>query len=189
MNHLISKPKPTRRMSELSRRHPQGPAITKIPDSFVHGPVDGAIFRPLKPHTDSRGWLIEVFREDEMIDANLPAMGYVSETKAGVIRGPHEHSWQSDFFVFMGPGDFEFYLWDIRSSSPTWGRKLKVLVGESNRQSVIVPPGVVHAYKNISDHAGWVMNFPNRLYAGEGYQDPIDEVRYENQPDSPFQID
>ena len=68
---------------------------------------------------------------------------------------------------FHGPGDFEFYLWDIRSSSPTWGRKLKVLVGESNRQSVIVPPGVVLAYKNISDHAGWVMNFPNRLYAGE----------------------
>ena len=189
MNHLISKSRPCQRRTDFCKKYPSCPTTTDIPDSFVHGPVDGAIFRPLKPHYDSRGWLTEVFREDEMIENNLPAMGYVSQTEPGVVRGPHEHSWQSDFFVFLGPGDFEFYLWDIRSNSPTWGRKLKVVVGESNPQSVIVPPGVVHAYKNISDHSGWVMNFPNRLYGGEGHQDPIDEVRYENQPDSPFVID
>ena len=48
-------------------------------------------------------------------------MAYVSVTKPGVIRGPHEHVNQTDMFVFVGPGEFELHLWDRRESSPTKG--------------------------------------------------------------------
>ena len=53
---------------------------------------------------------------------------------------------------------------------------------------VVIPPGVVHAYKNVSQHPGWVFNAPNRLYAGWGKQRPVDEVRHENDPESPYQM-
>jgi dTDP-4-dehydrorhamnose 3,5-epimerase len=54
---------------------------------------------------------------------------------------------------------------------------------------VIVPPGVVHGYKNIGDKPGWVFNAPNRLYAGRGKQEPVDEIRHEDEDGSPFRIE
>jgi len=54
---------------------------------------------------------------------------------------------------------------------------------------VIVPPGVVHAYRNVSDEPGWVFNFPNRLYRGPGRSEPVDEIRHEDLEDSPYVLD
>ena len=73
--------------------------------------------------------------------------------------------------------------------SPTCGHRIKLSVGESNRQCVIVPPGVVHAYRNVGTTPGWVFNAPNRLYAGPGKGGPVDEVRHEDKADSPYRLD
>lgn len=156
---------------------------------FVEGTIDGVILRPLKAFTDSRGWLVELFRNDELPAENLPRMAYISETLPGVARGPHEHVDQADYFAFVGPGNFKLYLWDARQGSGTFGIRQTLIVGESNKQAVIIPPGVVHAYKNVSEHPGWVFNCPNRLYAGEGRREPVDEIRHEDQADSPYQLD
>jgi dTDP-4-dehydrorhamnose 3,5-epimerase len=61
--------------------------------------------------------------------------------------------------------------------------------GEQKPQAVIVPAGVVHAYKNIGLKPGWVINLPNRLYAGRGRKETVDEIRHESDPNSPFQMD
>lgn len=156
---------------------------------FREGPIHDVVVRPLQPFSDARGWLIEVYREDEMPEAHHPVMSYVSETLPGVVRGPHEHVEQSDYFAFLGPGDFRLYLWDWRESSPTYKNRQTAVVGQSNRAGVIIPPGVVHAYKNIGDGPGWVLNLPNRLYAGRGKQEKVDEIRHENQADSVFVVD
>ena len=162
---------------------------TKEPDSFVDGPIDSVVFKPLGTHTDRRGWLVELYRNDELLPGHRPVMAYVSETSPGLTRGPHEHLEQTDYFAFLGPGEFTLYLWDIRLESPSWGRRMKVLVGQSNKQSVIVPPGVVHAYKNTGKVPGWVFNAANRLYAGEGRRGPVDELRHEDRQDSPYRMD
>jgi dTDP-4-dehydrorhamnose 3,5-epimerase len=52
-----------------------------------------------------------------------------------------------------------------------------------------VPPGVVHAYKNIGSEPGLVFNCPNRLYKGPGRKDPVDEIRHEADKDTPFRLD
>lgn len=150
---------------------------------------DGVRFFPLIAHNDERGWLIELFRQDEIPVENFPVMAYVSQTMPGEARGPHEHVEQSDFFAFVGPGDFQLYLWDNRDGSPTFEEKLVIVAGESNPQSVIIPPGVVHAYRNISSHPGWVFNAPNRLYAGHGKCGPVDEIRHEKSDDRRFMLD
>ena len=159
------------------------------PTSFTDGPINGVILKPLSPHTDHRGWLIELYREDELPRERHPAMAYVSETLPGVARGPHEHVEQTDYFAFFGPGEFLLYLWDARPDSPTCGRCMKVAVGESNKQIAIIPPGVVHAYKNIGATPGWVFNLPNRLYAGPGKRDPVDEIRHEDKAESVYRLD
>lgn len=157
--------------------------------AFREGPIAGVTCRPLGRYADQRGWLVEVYRDDELAADNRPQMGYISMTLPGVARGPHEHVDQSDYFAFIGPGNFKLYLWDIRPDSTSYQRKLAMVVGESNMQGVIIPPGVVHAYKNVGDQPGWVVNLPNRLYKGPGRREPVDEIRHEELADSPFVLD
>jgi dTDP-4-dehydrorhamnose 3,5-epimerase len=156
--------------------------------SVPGGTIDGVVVRPLVRHSDHRGWLVELFRADELPHDLTAAMAYVSQTAPGVVRGPHEHLEQTDYFAFLGPGDFDVYLWDARPRSPTFGAQVVLRCGESRPSAVIVPPGVVHAYKNVSSVAGWVFNAPNRLYGGWGRRQPIDEIRHENRPDSPYRV-
>lgn len=149
------------------------------------GDIEGCLVEPLKKFKDERGWLAEFFRHDELDPALHPVMGYVSLTHPDVARGPHEHVVQTDLFVFFH-GTFRLYLWDARVDSPTYGMRHVVDVGEDHPCRAIVPPGVVHAYRNIGEQDGLIVNCPNRLYAGEGKQHPVDEIRHEDLDDSPF---
>ena len=147
----------------------------------------------LAPAADGRGWLAELFRADVLEAAGMmeaqPVMAYLSMTRPGVVRGPHEHREQTDFLGFAGPSDFEVTLWDNRTGSPTYGRRETFLLGASLPAMLIVPPRVVHAYRNVGQVDGLVLNFPNRLYRGPGRQEPVDEIRYEDAPDSPFRLE
>ncbi len=143
---------------------------------------------PLRKFQDARGWLCELFRHDDLPVELHPAMAYVSETLAGVTRGPHEHVDQADCFCFIGPSNFEMYLWDHRPHSPTHGNRSTDVVGETRPMLLVIPPGVVHAYKNVGSASGWVFNCPNRMYRGAGRKEPVDEIRHEDEPDSPFKV-
>jgi dTDP-4-dehydrorhamnose 3,5-epimerase len=139
----------------------------------------------LKAFTDDRGSLTEFWRNDELrfqSAAYRPAMGYVSWTKPGQIRGPHEHKDQTDLFIFAG-GQFELSLWAPSSTE----RKI-IVVGAPNGNAVVVPPGVVHGYKCVGYEDGMVINLPNRLYAGHQKKGEVDEIRHEDDPDSPYKI-
>ena len=155
----------------------------------IENPIEGVAFKPLRRFDDERGWLIELFRHDELDRADYPVMAYVSQTLPGVARGPHEHTDQTDYLAFVGPADFKLYLWDARKGSPTFGNHCVILLGESNMQAVIIPPGVVHGYKNVSQKPGLVFNGPNRLYAGQEKKEPVDEVRHEETVDSPYTME
>jgi len=149
--------------------------------------INGVIIKNLTRNNDDRGWLTEIYRQDEL---NFkPAMSYVSLTNPGVVRGPHEHVYQSDCFVFLGPGTFNLYLWDRRENSPTQGESLKIEVGEKNPSLVIVPPGVVHGYQCISEIPALSINLPDKLYRGEEKKEEIDEIRWETDPSSPYKIE
>ena len=56
---------------------------------FKDGPIEGVIVDRLKSYRDERGWLVEMFRIDDLRPEHMPTMGYVSETLPGVSRGPH----------------------------------------------------------------------------------------------------
>jgi len=149
--------------------------------------IEGVVIKKLKKNEDIRGWLVEIYRNDEI--KYSPAMSYISTTRPGVVRGPHEHREQSDFFVFAGPGKFRLYLWDNRADSATYKKKLEIEGGENNQIAVLVPPGIVHAYKCISDTDAWCVNLPDRLYAGTDKKGEIDEIRWEKDPKCPFKIE
>jgi dTDP-4-dehydrorhamnose 3,5-epimerase len=157
--------------------------------SYQDSLINGVVVHRLKFYNDSRGWLVELFRQDELIQDWWPVMTYVSQTLPGVTRGPHEHVDQTDGFAFIGPSDFKLGLWDIRASSTTLGRRMIMLVGASNPSAIWIPPGVVHAYRNVGNIPGLVFNAPNRLFAGWGKKEPVDEIRHEDSESGRFSMD
>ena len=157
--------------------------------SFSKGRIHDVIVRPLNKFLDERGWLAELYRTDELDAEILPSMAYISMTQPGVARGPHEHKEQTDYFCFLGPSNFKVYLWDSRPDSPSYGVKQAVFAGIDSPVALVVPPGVVHAYRNVGMENGIVFNAPNRLYAGEGKREAVDEIRHEEEAGSLFQLD
>ena len=112
-----------------------------LPKYAERGPIHDVVWIPLKFFHDSRGWLVELFRNDLVAPQFHPVMAYVSMTKPGVARGPHEHVDQADYFCFTGPSTFRVYLWDARKDSPTFGAKEVRDVGEDAPYALIVPAG------------------------------------------------
>lgn len=160
-----------------------------MPDSFRDGEINGVVVRKLVRNLDSRGWLTEIFRSDELDEEFFPAMGYISSTNPGVTRGPHEHWDQADYFCFIGPSNFKLRLWDNRKDSETFLYRSTVIVGQDNPATVLIPKGVVHAYQNVGDIDGIVINCPNRLYRGAGRKEEVDEIRHENDGDTAYRMD
>ena len=157
-------------------------------DSFKDGEIKGVVIRKLAKAVDSRGWLSELFRNDELESEFFPTMAYISSTNPGVTRGPHEHREQADLFCFIGPSNFKLRMWDNREESETFRCVTTVVVGQENPSSVLVPAGVVHAYQNIGETEGIVINCPNKLYRGAGRKAEIDEIRHEDDRETIFRM-
>lgn len=172
--------------SHRAERSPEGDRTGCAAVTFKQGAIAGVVVKPLRKFVDERGWLAELFRNDELPAEYHSAMAYVSMTQPGVLRGPHEHEHQADLFCFIGPGDFKLSLWDNRKESPTYLCRMELFLGVNNPSSVLIPKGVVHCYRCISMEMGWVFNAPNQLYAGEGKKEPVDEIRHEADPENPF---
>lgn len=165
-----------------------GGALTALTAADLsRGRIEGVVVRDLRKHLDERGWLAELYRDDDAeTEGFRPAMAYASTTMPGVARGPHEHKDQADHFCFLGPSNFKLRLWDNRPDSATYGRVMTVYAGEDAPRAVVVPKGVVHAYRNVGHATGLVVNLPDRLYAGPGRREEVDEIRHEDDPETIF---
>jgi len=158
-------------------------------ETFQPGEIKDVIVRDLRKFDDPRGWLCELFRQDDLDPEFFPTMAYISSTTPGVTRGPHEHVDQADLFCFPGPSNFKLRLWDNRPDSPTYRNVMTLIVGADAQKAVVIPKGVVHAYQNIGAIDGIVINCPNRLYMGEGRREEVDEIRHEDDPNTPYSMD
>lgn len=138
----------------------------------------------LKTYPDDRGSLTEVWRTDdsEMGDEcpYPPVMSYWSTTKPYVLRGPHEHKDQTDWFITWN-AKMMYILYDKET-----GETRTFITDPDVVTRVKVEPGVVHSYRNLEHHTITTGNFPSSLFMGEGKEEPIDEIRWEdkieNQP-------
>ena len=157
-------------------------------NEFKSGEIQGVVVSDLRRFEDERGWLTELFRQDELAEEFYPVMTYISLTEPGRQRGPHEHAEQADLFCFIG-SNFKLRMWDNRMDSETYRHVMTLFVGEDNPKAVLVPKGIVHAYRNVGHSPGIVVNCPNRLYMGRDKREPIDEIRHEDDPQTVFKMD
>ena len=64
-------------------------------ETFKRGAIEGVVVRDLRKFVDERGWLMELFRHDELEEEFYPQMAYISQSEPGVQRGPpvRDRSW------------------------------------------------------------------------------------------------
>jgi dTDP-4-dehydrorhamnose 3,5-epimerase len=125
---------------------------------------------------------------DEIPAGFNPLMACSSWSHPNVARGPHQHVAQDDYFTFAGPSNFRVYLWDDRPGAAKAAQGWVINTGESAPARVYVPRGVVHAYHNVGNVPGLVVTVTSLLFKGEGRKDPVDEIRHELDPKSPYRL-
>jgi len=98
----------------------------------------------LEKKKDSRGFFCELIQGKYVPVQGDFGLVYISQaTLPGVIKGNHYHRRKTEWFCVI-KGSAELYLKD-NNDSPT----MKIEMGEEDLKMVEVPPGIIHAFKNI----------------------------------------
>jgi dTDP-4-dehydrorhamnose 3,5-epimerase len=95
------------------------------------------------------GFLMEVLRSDENL---LRKFGQTTFTVAekGTIKAFHWHKKQDDLW-FVATGKAMIILHDLRGNSKTKGETQIIYAGKDDYKLVLIPVGVAHGYKVLSD--------------------------------------
>lgn len=109
------------------------------------GKIHDVVIKQLVTHSDDRGYLREVLRDD---DEMLRMFGQltVTMTYPGVIKAFHWHKEQDDVW-YIADGMARIVMYDRRPDSPTFGETHVVFAGEQKPVSVLIPAGVAHGYQ------------------------------------------
>jgi dTDP-4-dehydrorhamnose 3,5-epimerase len=163
---------PTRSVSGIEHARKDQQTVTPEGER-VQEQIDGVLVRHSPIHADERGTLTEIF--DERWDFTDEAVTYVyaSTVRPGRVRGWVVHLEQDDRLFFI-TGTAKLTLYDAREDSPTFGHANVHFLGDHDRALVRIPPGVVHAVKNVGDDEVVFVNLPTRPY---DHEDP-DKYRF-----------
>jgi dTDP-4-dehydrorhamnose 3,5-epimerase len=122
---------------------------------------------PLQIHADRRGSFLETYRREwlppgtrEMVQSNI------SRSKVGVLRGPHFHRRQADYWVVLEGRAFVGLI-DLRDGAPDAGSRQQLMLDSTEPQGLYIPPGVAHGFYAETDVV--------LLYMVDAYFDGADE--------------
>lgn len=114
------------------------------------------LIKKLKIHSDERGWLVEILRQDQ---TKKPIKQiYIASIEPGHIRGNHYHLKRTEWF-FILKGEGRLYLKDLKSN-----RKKIIKVSEKLKRTIEIPPFVAHALKNTGRETLYLVSAQNDVY-------------------------
>lgn len=143
-----------------------GDLITQ-PDSAQR--IDGVQVEPYSLWPDDRGYFAEIIRLGQGLPAGFPAEStQVSAALSypGTIKAFHYHLHQTDFWAPV-QGMFQVALADLRTGSPTFGRRNTFYAGVLRPWRILIPPGVAHGYKVIGEGPAMLVYVTDRHYNPE----------------------
>jgi dTDP-4-dehydrorhamnose 3,5-epimerase len=109
------------------------------------GKIHDVVIKKLVTHSDDRGYLREILREDDNILRHF-GQTTVTMTYPGVIKAFHWHQDQDDIW-YVADGMARVVMYDRRPDSPTYKETQVVFAGEQNPVSILIPTGIAHGYQ------------------------------------------
>ena len=122
--------------------------------------LPGVIVIEPKVYVDKRGFFLETFREDVLLQAGINAhfvQDNHTRSSQGVLRGLHYQMTQTQGkLVRVAAGSVFDVVVDVRSSSPTFGQWYGTELNEDNIKMIYVPPGFAHGFVVLSETADFI---------------------------------
>lgn len=122
--------------------------------------LPGVIVIEPKVYVDKRGFFLETFREDVLLQAGINAhfvQDNHTRSSQGVLRGLHYQMTQTQGkLVRVATGSVFDVVVDVRSSSPTFGQWYGTELNEDNIKMIYVPPGFAHGFVVLSETADFI---------------------------------
>ncbi len=125
--------------------------------------IQGVSIKPIKKHCDDRGFICEVFRNDEN---HMPApclQTTFTTTFPGVVKAFHWHKKQWDYWFVLN-GMARIVLRDMRDDSPTRGVTQVIYAGVNNPVAVAIPPYVAHGYQVLGNEPVMLFYHTSEIY-------------------------
>ena len=122
--------------------------------------LPGVIVIEPKLYVDKRGFFLETFREDVLLQAGINAhfvQDNHTRSSQGVLRGLHYQMTQTQGkLVRVAAGSVFDVVVDVRSGSPTFGQWYGTELNEDNIKMIYVPPGFAHGFVVLSETADFI---------------------------------
>jgi dTDP-4-dehydrorhamnose 3,5-epimerase len=122
--------------------------------------LPGVIVIEPKVYVDKRGFFLETFREDVLLQAGINAhfvQDNHTRSSQGVLRGLHYQMTQTQGkLVRVATGSVFDVMVDVRSGSPTFGQWYGTELNEDNIKMIYVPPGFAHGFVVLSETADFI---------------------------------
>ena len=111
----------------------------------------------LVKHVDSRGWLAEIFRPE---DVNRTMKGQVTITTAhpGIVKANHYHKKMNEWYCVI-KGKMHLVLKDMKT-----GEKNEIMLSEDELKLIKISPGLAHGFRNIGDDMLIVLMYIDRPF-------------------------
>ena len=142
--------------------------------STAEGPtIQGMKSKELQTLVDGRGDIIELWSAPWIEREGFVRCehAYQSATDFGVIKCWHLHAEHTDQFT-VTRGKIQVVCVDLREESPTFGVVNSFVFGMQRPMLLMIPPGIMHGWKSLSQPEVVVVNFQSMPY------NPADEFKF-----------
>jgi dTDP-4-dehydrorhamnose 3,5-epimerase-like enzyme len=132
-------------------------------------PLDRVALIPRVLRADSRGWLLKVMDGKEHALSEFFGEIYLVMAIPGQVRANHYHPKTSEWFTVVKGSAV------LKLADPQSGEHTDIFLDAAEPQTILVPAGVAHAFKNPEDSGTELLLV---AYADRQY-DPADTIAME----------
>lgn len=120
-------------------------------------PIEGLYVIEPTVHGDSRGYFMETYNQNDMLEAGLD-MAFVQDNQSmsvkGVLRGLHyQKQYPQGKLVRVIKGRVFDVAVDLRAGSETYGKWFGVELSEENKKQFYISKGFAHGFLVLSETA------------------------------------
>jgi dTDP-4-dehydrorhamnose 3,5-epimerase len=149
--------------------------------NYIQTEIEGVFIIEPKVFKDSRGYFMEAWKQEEF-NEHVGKTNFIQDNESkssfGVLRGLHyqKGSLSQAKLVRVIKGRVLDVAVDIRKSSPTFGKHVKIELSEDNKRQLFIPRGFAHGFLVLSDEAIFTYKVDNpyapQAEAGIRWDDP-----------------
>lgn len=156
------------------------PADPDFPKMIQTTEIPGLLIYQRETYEDERGFFKEIveLRDIEKVlgkKINVTQWNH-SKSVPNVIRGFHSEPWEK--IIYVAKGNALAVIVDFRTDSPTFGKVVKIPLGEDNRNTIYLPIGMGNGFCSLEDVDAEYMYMITGYFEGKptpavSYKDPI----------------